>query len=140
MAIQWSNWASLSKPQETEIGRPFAQRNEDGRLEVFACGHRELFNICQIVPNGGRKDGWLSKQRSTSKTGSKSIAFRDDGALWHSWQVDQSPHWSPRHSLESPPAKIRVADRLTIGTNQDHRLEVFVVGKDGAVWHIWQIR
>jgi hypothetical protein len=38
MAIQWSSWASLGKPVETEIGRPFAQRNLDGRLEVLPWG------------------------------------------------------------------------------------------------------
>ena len=38
MAIQWSSWTSLGKPPETELGRPFAQRNQDGRLEVFAPG------------------------------------------------------------------------------------------------------
>jgi hypothetical protein len=43
--IQWSNWSSLGKPQETEIGRPFVQRNQDGRLEVFAIGSGGIFNI-----------------------------------------------------------------------------------------------
>ena len=68
------------------------------------------------------------------------LAFGDDGALWHAWQIDVTPFWSRWESLGSPPARIRAADRLTIGTNQDRRLEVFVVGQDGAVWHIWQIR
>lgn len=40
----------------------------------------------------------------------------------------------------SPPGGIRAADRLTIGTNKDGRLEVLLVGQDGVVWHIWQIR
>jgi hypothetical protein len=43
MAIKWSSWKSLGKPQETEIGRPFAQRNQDGRLEVFAGGLSGIF-------------------------------------------------------------------------------------------------
>jgi len=34
----------------------------------------------------------------------------------------------------------RVADHLSVGTNLDGRLEVFVRGNDGAVWHIWQVR
>jgi len=37
-------------------------------------------------------------------------------------------------------AGIRGADRLTIDANQDGRLEVFVSGQDGTVWHIWQVR
>ena len=34
--LQWSSWAPLGRPQATELGRPFVQRNQDGRLEVFA--------------------------------------------------------------------------------------------------------
>jgi len=63
----------------------------------------------------------------------------DDGALWQSWQVDVPPFWSKWESFGLPPAKIREADRLAIGTNQDRRLEVFVVGQDGTVWHTWEI-
>jgi hypothetical protein len=61
-----------------------------------------------------------------------------DGALWHAWQINVTPFWSKWESLGSPPAKIQEADPLTVGTNQDDRLEVFVVGQDSAVWHIWQ--
>ena len=49
-------------------------------------------------------------------------------------------HRSTWERLGSPPAKIRAADRLTIGTHQDGRLAVFVVGQDGAVWPISPIR
>jgi hypothetical protein len=46
MAIKkWSPWASLGKPERTSIGNPFAHRNQDGRLEVFALGAGALFNI-----------------------------------------------------------------------------------------------
>ena len=64
----------------------------------------------------------------------------DDGALWHAWQIDQAPFWSAWESLGAPPPKIREADRLTVGTHQDGRLEVFLAGEDGAVWHTSQIR
>jgi hypothetical protein len=43
-------------------------------------------------------------------------------------------------SLGSPPAKIRTEDHVTIGTNQDGRLEAFVMGQDGNVWRTLQIR
>ena len=45
----------------TELGRPFAQRNQDGRLEVFAIGQGGIFNIWEVFPNGGGADGWHSK-------------------------------------------------------------------------------
>jgi hypothetical protein len=68
------------------------------------------------------------------------FALGDDGALWHAWQIDQAPNWSRWESLATPPVTIRGADRLTVGTNHDGRLEVFVVGGDGAVWRISQTR
>src|SRR5512135_1233538 len=72
MVIQWSSWASLGKPPETELGRPFAQRNQDGRLEVFAIGLGGIFNISQVSPNGPWRDGWRSKGRPSSDVGIKS--------------------------------------------------------------------
>lgn len=38
MAIPWSNWASLGKPPDTELGRLVEQHNPDGRLDLFALG------------------------------------------------------------------------------------------------------
>jgi hypothetical protein len=61
------------------------------------------------------------------------IGFGSDLQLWHAWQVDSPPFWSAWESLATPAPGIRVADRLTIGTNQDGRLEVFVVGKSSRV-------
>jgi hypothetical protein len=102
-----------------------------------------------------RREGWNAKARPRPEVGLTWVeaeinvsgqlkghievfALADDGALWHAWQVDQAPNWSKWESLGSPPVKIRGADRLTVGTNQDGRLEVFVVGGDGAVWRISQ--
>jgi hypothetical protein len=64
----------------------------------------------------------------------------EDGTLWHAWQIDQAPFWSPWESLGSPPPGIREGDRLAIGTNQDGRLEVLLMGQDSAVWHTRQMR
>jgi hypothetical protein len=113
MAIQWSSWASLDKPQETEIGRPFAQRNQDGRLEVFALGQGEVFNICQVVPNGGWRDGWLSKGRPSANVRIKShvvgrnadgrqevFALGDDNAVWHILQVGPNVGWGDWETLD----------------------------------------
>jgi hypothetical protein len=76
MAIKWSSWESLGKPQESDIGRPFVQRNQDGRLEVFALGQGEIFNISQISPNGGWRDGWGSKGKPSPEVGIKSHPVR----------------------------------------------------------------
>lgn len=166
----WSDWESLGKPKDRgfpepkdrDLSNPVVQKNADGHLEVFAPGNGAFCNRWQeqplnISPIKWRHQGWNEKPKPGPEVGLtwleaainvggplrdhlEVIGFGDDGALWHAWQVDESPFWSKWERLGSPPAKIREADRLTIGTNQDGRLEVFVVGQDGAVWHIWQIR
>ena len=71
MATKWSNWESLGKPQEADIGRPFVQRNEDGRLEVFAIRVDSVFKISQEAPNAPWRDLWRSKERPSSGVGIK---------------------------------------------------------------------
>jgi hypothetical protein len=166
--VGWSGWNSLGKPKDLnfsespkdrDLFEPLVKKNADGHLEVFAPGNGAFCNRWQEAANSDvwRHEGWNEKPKPQSTVGLtwldaelnvggplegrlEVLAFEDDGALWHAWQIDQKPNWSPWHSLGSPPAKIRGADRLTIGTNQDGRLESFVVGQDGAVWHIWQTR
>ena len=160
--IGWTGWESLGKPKDLDfpepkdrdLSEPLVQENPDGHLEVFAPGNRAFCNRWQEAPNSPvwRHQGWNEKPRPKPEVGItwleaaldvkrqrvEALALGDDGALWHAWQIFDSPFWSPWHSLGTPPAKIREADRLTVGTNQDDRLEVFVGGQDGAVWHIWQ--
>jgi hypothetical protein len=149
--IRWSSWTSLGKPQEAELGRPFAQRNQDGRLEVFAIGLDGLFNISQVVPNGGWRDGWLNKGRPSSNVRIRShavgrnadgrqeiFAVGDDGTLWQKWQVAPNNGWSEWKTLGTPARDVFLTSRFILGKNQDGRQEVFVVGSDENVWQIWQ--
>jgi hypothetical protein len=151
MAIPWSSWASLGKPPETELGRPCAQRNQDGRLEVFAVGLGEIFNIAQVAPNGGWREGWLNKGspsanvRITSHVVGRNadgrqeiIALGDDNALWQKWQVAPNGGWSEWKPLGTPDSDTFLTDQFTVGRNQDGRQEVFAVGSDGNAWQIWQ--
>lgn len=161
--VGWSAWESLGKPRDRDfpepkdrdISEPVVRENADGHLEVFAIGDGAFCNRWQEAPNSTiwRHQGWNAKPAPSSAVQLVSIeaalnfenriealGFGSDGALWHAWQIDDAPNWSHWQNLGTPPAKIRQTDRLTIGTNQDGRLEVFVAGQDGAVWHIWQIR
>jgi hypothetical protein len=166
--VGWSGWESLGKPRDGNFSEPprdrdlfdpLVKKNVDGHLEVFAPGNGAFCNRWQEAPNSNvwRHEGWNQKpkpQPTVALTWLEAelnvggalagrlevLGFGDDGALWHAWQIDVKPNWSPWHSLGSPPAKIREPDRLTIGTNRDGRLEVFVMGQDGEVWHIWQTR
>jgi hypothetical protein len=163
---EWSNWESLGKPRgpfpepkDRDLSQPLVKKNADGHLEVFAPGNGAFCNRWQEAPNSNvwRHEGWNAKPKPQPAVGLtwleaarnvggpradrlEVFALGDDGALWHAWQIDKEPFWSPWDSLGSPAAKIREAEHLTIGTNQDGRLEVFVVGQDGAVWHIGQTR
>ena len=151
MGIQWSSWASLGKPSDTELGRPYAQQNQDGRLEVFALGAGEIFNIWQVAPNNGWRDGWLNKGSASPNIRIKShvvgrnadgreeiFAIGDDNALWQKWQVTPNGGWSEWKTLGAPAKDTSLTDQFTVGRNQDGRQEVFVVGSDGNTWQIWQ--
>jgi hypothetical protein len=165
--VGWSDWKSLGKPRDTgfpepenrDISNPIVKRNADGHLEVFAPGNGAFCNRWQEVWRDGpdkvvwRHQGWNAKPRPRPDVGItwldaalnlqdrlEVVAFGDDGALWHAWQVDVPPFWSAWKSLGTPATGIRTTDRLTIGVNADGRLEVFVVGQNGDVWHIWQTR
>ena len=165
----WSDWESLGKPrdafpapQDRDLSHPAVQKNADGHLEVFALGNGAFCNRWQEPPLNlphiqWRREGWNAKPRPAPDVGLtwleaainvggplnghiEVFALGDDGALWHAWQIDQAPNWSRWESLAAPPATIRSADRITVGTNRDGRLEVFVGGGDGAVWRISQTR
>src|SRR5262245_3329576 len=98
MAVKWSNWASLGKPEKAGIGRPFVQHNQDGRLEVFAVGGGEIFNIWQVFPNAGWTDGWQSLASPRSELSAQGGGFDAD------------------------------LDSHVVGRNADGRLEIFAGG------------
>jgi hypothetical protein len=160
--LGWSDWDSLGNPrdkfpvpQDRDLSEPFARENADGHLEVFATGNGAFCNRWQEAPGSltWRHEGWNAKPKPretvalTSLDGALNfenrlevLGFGDDGDLWHAWQIDVAPNWSKWESLGSPSPKIRRADPLSIGTNRDGRLEAFVMGGDGGLWHVWQVR
>ena len=161
--LGWSMWESLRKPRDPalaepkdrDISEPVVRANADGHLEVFAPGNGAFCNRWQEAPNSPvwRHQGWNAKPKPRPGVGLTSIeaalnfenrieavGLADDGALWHAWQIDIAPNWSEWNSLAAPAAKIRAAERVAIGTTQDGRLDAFVVGEDGAVWHTAQTR
>lgn len=150
------------KESRAEKGKPFpnigikslvAGSNQDGRQEVFALGEdNALWHIWQVAPN----NGWSHWQRlgspsaTTVLTGKLTVgrnqdgrqelfALGTDGNIWQIWQTAPNNGWSQWKNLGQPDAGIRPSDRITVGRNEDGRQELFVMGGDEAVWHIWQV-
>jgi hypothetical protein len=61
-----------------------------------------------------------------------------DHAVWHNFQEPSVGGWSGWISLGFPSAPISLLNPIAVGRNSDGRLEVFVAGNDGSVWHSWQ--
>jgi hypothetical protein len=78
VAVKWSTWTSLGKPAGRELGTPIVQRNPDGRLEVFAVGQGEIFNISQISPDGAWRGDWRSKGKPSADVGIRSHVVGTD--------------------------------------------------------------
>lgn len=161
--VGWTSWESLGKPRDVtfaepkdrDLTEPVVKENADGHLEVFAPGNGAFCNRWQEAPNSNvwRHQGWNAKPTPSPgvaltwldaalnfENRIEALGFADDGDLWHAWQIDVAPNWSHWKTLGNPPPGLRLGEGLSIGKNQDGRLEAFVAGRDGAVWHIWQVR
>jgi hypothetical protein len=110
-----------------------------------------IFNLPQLVPNGGWREEWLVKGTplptvvvkfhavGANADGRLEIfAIGDDGGLWQKWQVALNNGWNEWKTLGAPSKGISLGEQFTAGINQDGRQEVFAVGSDGNVWHIFQ--
>jgi hypothetical protein len=58
-------------------------------------------------------------------------------SLWHIWQTAPGGTFSAWATLDRPPNTSSLSN-AAVGRNADGRLEVFTVGSDGALWHLWQ--
>ena len=155
----WGNLSSLGQPPTglTVEDNPVVVENQDGRLEVFTLGaDYALWHIWQTAPNG-TWSSWasLGKPAIGGVDPLFSVHVNDDGRLeafataashpgevvtpllWHIWQTAPNGPWSSWASLGIPADNIGISMPVA-SQNQDGRLEAFVMGSDGALWHIWQ--
>ena len=158
----WSTWASLGIPEgRININMPVVSQNQDGRLEVFVIGSDQaLWHLWQTTP-GGTWGSWFSSggpQHSNTSMSRSTVRKNDDGRLevflmyeiadepfgtnasamlWHIWQTAPNGTWSSWASLGSPTKGGLSAP--SVRKNKDGRLEVFMIGADGALWHSWQL-
>jgi len=150
----WSDWVAHGTPSGVSFGSdstPAVACSADGRLELFVVGNDEaLWHMWQTAPNGGWS-GWKSHdapsltklQRLRPAVGSSAdgrlelFAVGGDDALWHLRQIAPNDGWSQWFSHGAPPLP-GLAGSPAVVPGADGRLELFVVGTDGALWQLSQ--
>lgn len=144
----WTQWAGLAPPAGL-TAPPVVSSNLDGRMEVFAVQSGSLWHIWQTAPNNGWSPGGLLGSPAAGILGDVGIgnnqdgrievfAVGSDGELYHLWQVAPNSGWTGWSTLGSPPSGIPVGGPC-VGSNADGRLEVFLMARDGQIWHLWQV-
>jgi len=146
----WSSGGSLGAPAGGLTGIVTVGNNHDGRLEIFGVGtDSQLRHIWQTSPNNGWS-GWqtLGGLPPGVSVGDPRVVNNADGRLevflrandqniWHIWQTSPNNGWGGWASLGGPPVQIANGAPF-VGNNADGRIEVFVTGVDGSIYHIWQ--
>jgi hypothetical protein len=142
----WSDWVCLKGvPHE-----PTVSSNWDGRLEVFACGSRgDLWHKWQLAPNSPDWSEWhrlggvlqSAPAARVNEDGRLQVFARlTDGAIWYRSQKEPGTDaWSNWDSLFLPSGHEGGMNDPQVTANYDKRLEIFALGGDGALWHIWQL-
>jgi hypothetical protein len=150
----WSDWVSHGTPSGVLFGSdstPAIATSADGRLELFTVGNDgALWHMWQTAPGGGWSH-WRSHdappevnlQRcrpavARSARGRLELfVVGDDAALWHRYQTTPNGGWS-RWLSHGAPQPAGLMGSPAVVPSEDGRLELFVVGTDGALWHRWQ--
>ena len=149
----WSGWQAHSAPNGALVLGPVtAGRSGDGRIEVFVIDqHGQMWNIRQSSANGSYT-GW-------NAFGSPGVALDDrpglarsadgrlelfirgtDGHLYHQRETGVGTFaWSGWDTFDagSTPAG-GLIDHPVVGPGADGRLELFLTGADGNIYHAWQ--
>lgn len=158
----WSTWFSHGVgPGGSLYASPAVAAAADGRLEVFAVGPGlTLSHKWQTAPNDGWSD-WFSHGNPQGDTSgaegvfpTPAVAAAADGRLelfavggsqadptkerplYHRWQTAPNNGWSGWFSHGTP--GVSLAGDPAVAAAADGRLELFVVGADGALYHKWQ--
>jgi hypothetical protein len=131
-------------------------------------GSQEVWHAYQTSPAGPWTSGLLGGPPNTTILGNVAVGqnapnpapngyealevfvIGGDGLLHHIWQLGAWKGWSGwGSSLGAPWVGIAPPTRVgrglpgvyagpVVASNSDGRLEVFVLGNDGNIWHIWQ--
>jgi hypothetical protein len=149
----WSGWNSLGGTGKSFVVIALNHAGAlNNRLEIFVIGNDfptpHMYHLWQVTPGGGWSPwtslgGWISPDPSVGQNQDGHLEVFAIGNdvfsgtnVTHSWQTPPgATTWSGFSSMGNPPPG---AISPQVASNQDQRLEVFGVGTDNNVWHIWQ--
>lgn len=149
----WSDWNHFGSVDGGLDDRPALARSADGRLELFVRGNDGALwhrwqeqvgppaNWSAWVSGGPAGGGLLDHPVVGASADGRLELFMTaaDGNIWHRWQTAASNGWSAWTSETS--AGCGFTDAAPgLGRSGDGRLELFAVGRDGALWHKCQTR
>lgn len=151
---------SLGRPAEQVLTpvSPALAKNQDGRIEAFVLASTgvlpfqetgQLWNIRQDPAAPGGWSSWLElgdpgfriRHRpavALNRDGRLDVFLQGDPGTVHHIRQDPTglDGWSNWVELGTPQVALR--GQPVVAQNKDGRLEVFMLGTDGAVWHIFQ--
>src|SRR5262249_54410278 len=86
--------------------------------------------------SAGDSQGMVGGRTGLNTNGAMGLFVRSGAGIEHIFQENGGPNggWSNWSSLGGPPGSNPV-----VGQNADGRLEIFVVGSDGNLHHLWQL-
>lgn len=153
----WFDWFLHGTPAGTGFsivgGTPLALApSADGRLELFAVGDDgNLYHLSQVAPSDGWSD-WISHGVPQGALLDRTLALApntdgrlqlfalgQDGNLYSIWQVVPNGGWSDWSSFGAPAGVLLDSATIALAPTGDGRLELFVPGQDGNLYHIWQV-
>jgi len=155
----WEGFVPLGNPPVLGLGSLTVATNADGRLEVFAgtviggAGRPGLWHQWQTASG---TDGWSDWEPFDNPPGTQTqlvtppavgpsadgrlelFLVGSDEALYHRWQTAPSNGWSGWSPMGTPKPGLGVPTIPALAPSADGRLELFIQGTDGALWHQWQ--
>ena len=147
----WSGWLSNGTFTASQllIGPVEAARSGDGRVYAFVVdADGTMWSVNQVGLGGPWSDltsfgtvpgGLVDRPALTRSADGRLELFcrGNDGGLWHQWQEEVgTDDWSGWVSEGTAGGGLR--DHPVIGSSADGRLELFMTGSDGNIWHMWQ--
>ena len=148
----WSDWSLIASPSKGAllINPVAAARSGDGRIYVFVIdADGTMWGVKETGLGGpwsdpvsfGSVPGGLTERPALTRSADGRLelfAVSNDGHLWHRWQDAVGPNAPWPEWVNEGDAGVGFVDHPVVGPSADGRLELFIAGRDGNLWHKWQ--